>query len=269
MIVSYDIEKIKKIIDDLHLITGLSLGFMDNDFNYLYRRLSKNDSFCNMINSLPEGRKRCLCSDYDMTRRCKETMKPVSHVCHAGLVDTTVPIVKQGVLAGFIIIGRIRRKDSDGVAERLSWLEVESEKIAAEYEKLFYFSSDQLDSLIDVISNIIFENSISIKQDNVADALAVYIEKHLCEDLSTGALCHALFVSKNKLYEAAHQRFGMTVNEYVTERRIEKAKRLLLCNDRTVSDIAEEVGVDNYPYFSNLFKKKCGLTPTKFRKKYR
>ena len=265
MTVSYDLDKIRKIIDDLHEVTGLSLGFMDTDHKYIYRRINEEDSFCNMITSCVEGRIRCLCSDQDMSKRCEESMRPISHVCHAGVIDTTVPIIKGGVLSGFIIIGRIRKENSDGVRELISWLGDDVDKVLPHYEKLSFFTEKQLESLIDIISNIIFESSIFIKHNNLADAARDYIERNLHTKLSIDALCSALFTSKNKLYAEFHQTFGTTVNEYVTDRRIEKAKELLMNSDMSVRDISCAVGMDNPPYFCEMFKKRTGTTPKKFR----
>lgn len=263
MTISYDLEKIKKIIDDLHLITNLSLGFMNVDFNFLYRRVNENDVYCEKITSTPEGLKRCLCSDVDLVRRCKECMKPISHVCHAGVIDTTVPIIKQGVVSGYIIIGRIRQRNSAGIRERIEWLGDMRDNILGEYKRLSYFSEEQLESLIDIISNIIFENAISLNHDNVAAAARDYIEKHISEDLSIKRLCTALFVSKNRLYDSFRESLGVTVNEYVTEARINYAKKLLSETDMTVSEVAEAVGIGNTPYFCELFKKRVGATPRK------
>jgi hypothetical protein len=46
MTVVYDNDRIKKIIDDLHSITGLSLAFMDLDGRYVYNRLKTDDDLC-------------------------------------------------------------------------------------------------------------------------------------------------------------------------------------------------------------------------------
>lgn len=265
MAIIYDIEKIKKIIDDLHRITGLSLGFMDTEYKYVYLSLNERDTYCQLITQTEEGKKRCLCSDKDMVKKCAETVKAVSHTCHAGVIDTVVPIVKRGILSGFIIIGRIRKNTTEGLPEKLSWLGGDTERVISYYNDLSYFSSEQLESLIDVISNIIFENAIDIRHNNLADAADEYIRKNLSSPLSTKELCSALFTSKNSLYSAFRNAYKTTVNEYVTEKRIERAKELLRGSDKPISRIAEEVGIGNYPYFVELFKKRCGVTPKKFR----
>jgi AraC-like DNA-binding protein len=58
--------------------------------------------------------------------------------------------------------------------------------------------------------------------------------------------------------------FGMPPIHYVNRMRMEAAKRLLLTTDRSVSSIAEEFGLQLY-YFSRVFKKYSGFTPSEFR----
>lgn len=56
--------------------------------------------------------------------------------------------------------------------------------------------------------------------------------------------------------------------DYLKKIRVENAKNLLLNTDQTVEDISYAVGYSDIKYFSRLFKKLTGLTPTEFRKLY-
>ena len=60
----------------------------------------------------------------------------------------------------------------------------------------------------------------------------------------------------------------MTVNEYVTNARINKARELLVSTEEPVYRIAEQTGLDNYTYFCRLFKHHTGLTPSEYRKNH-
>ncbi|GGG01285.1 AraC family transcriptional regulator [Paenibacillus abyssi] len=62
---------------------------------------------------------------------------------------------------------------------------------------------------------------------------------------------------------------GSSFNDYVTSIRMEKAKELLLETSYTVAQIGERVGIYNVSYFSTLFKKKHGMTPSQFREQPR
>lgn len=62
---------------------------------------------------------------------------------------------------------------------------------------------------------------------------------------------------------------GMTFTDYMTNLRLEEAKRLLEVTSMRVSEIAERLGFTDIAYFSNTFKKNCGLTPSEYRRHVR
>ncbi|MBQ1310903.1 MAG: helix-turn-helix transcriptional regulator, partial [Blautia sp.] len=66
-----------------------------------------------------------------------------------------------------------------------------------------------------------------------------------------------------KLYK---KKTGKALKDAINDYRLTRAKTLLMTSDRKVSEIAQEVGFDNFSYFSTLFKKSMGMTPNEFRK---
>lgn len=95
-----------------------------------------------------------------------------------------------------------------------------------------------------------------------------YIMEHYNKTINLETV--SSFVGLNPAYfssvfkKATNQNF----NDYVTEVRIENARLLLSRTSKDVADIAEEVGYSDVKYFSKLFKKNTGLTPSEFRKLY-
>ena len=268
MNISYNIEKLKKIIDDLCELTSLSMAIIDTKHNYIYKRLSEESEFCSLIQSTPEGKSRCFCCDSEMLSRSAESKLPYSHVCHGGLFDTSVPILKNGIVVGYIIIGMVRKgdmPDPEAIA-RITSYGIDPEKLIAAYPKTTSLSDSQLSALIRLISHIIFENAIDVDYGEFINKATDYIEKNLDTPLSVKQLCTDLYVSKNYLYESFGGYFGKTVNEYITDRRIEAAKELLESKGKSVTDAADAVGIYNYTYFSRLFKKKVGMTPSEYKK---
>lgn len=62
---------------------------------------------------------------------------------------------------------------------------------------------------------------------------------------------------------------GMTFTDYMTNLRLEEAKRMLTVTSMRVNEIAERLGFTDIAYFSNTFKKKCGMTPSEYRRHHR
>lgn len=65
-----------------------------------------------------------------------------------------------------------------------------------------------------------------------------------------------------KLFKGAT---GQSFSEYLNNTRLDKARELLAATPDTAAKISEAVGIYNITYFSTLFKKKYGLTPSAFR----
>tara|TARA_R110000868_G_scaffold304437_21_gene565403 strand:- start:35449 stop:36018 length:570 start_codon:yes stop_codon:yes gene_type:complete len=59
---------------------------------------------------------------------------------------------------------------------------------------------------------------------------------------------------------------GRTIEKYVIQQRIEHVKELLVYGEKTISEIAWELGYSSAQYLSNQFKSETGLSPTQFRK---
>ena len=58
---------------------------------------------------------------------------------------------------------------------------------------------------------------------------------------------------------------NQTTTDFITKRVILEAKRLLVDNKKSISQVADELGFDNFSYFAKLFKKENGISPKEFR----
>lgn len=263
MIIKYNTGTLQHIITDLSELTGISMAFLDNDFNYLVRCWNDKD-YCSALQKYNILKRPCHCSDTDILNKCKNSRKTESHICHAGLCDSAMPIIKNEIIVGYIIFGRIKTKLSPKNNKYFI-----DDKNKAELDRLYqqrpYFSDRQIGCITDLLPRILFQNAIEIENDSFITEITDYIEQNLNNELTVELLCSKFYVSKNRLYDAFHSHFNCAVNEYITDRRIAKSKELLKNTKEPIYKIAEDVGIENYTYFCKLFKRKTGLTPTKYR----
>ena len=77
-----------------------------------------------------------------------------------------------------------------------------------------------------------------------------------------------LSISSRYLSDLLKQETGKTALEHIHILLIMEAKNLLLSTDNTVAETAYQLGFENPPYFSRLFKKEIGLTPTEYREQF-
>ena len=96
-----------------------------------------------------------------------------------------------------------------------------------------------------------------------------YIQQHYqealrLEDVSTAVGFNATYFSTLFKKET-----GQNFMDYLTELRISKAKELLCGEELSVQDVAEQVGYRDLKYFSRLFKKLTGVSPSDYKKLYK
>lgn len=99
------------------------------------------------------------------------------------------------------------------------------------------------------------------------EAVKQYIEGHYCEPITLEQLAVRSGLSATYLSSIYKQMYEVTPTEYVTMLRIKKAKQLMTSQKLRIKDIAAEVGFSDEFYFSRVFKKLEGISPTKYKKK--
>ena len=110
------------------------------------------------------------------------------------------------------------------------------------------------------------EKTASNRYGSIVDEVMKYIDKNYAdEDLSLNVLASHVNFSPNHLSMVFSQQTGKTFIKYLTYFRMSKAKELLRCTGKRSSEISLEVGYKDPHYFSYLFKKTQGMTPTQYR----
>jgi len=92
-----------------------------------------------------------------------------------------------------------------------------------------------------------------------------YIFVHYNEPLSVSIVCGHINISPNYFSHIFKAETGMNFTDYVTRFRIEQAKRLLSETSLKIQEIAEQTGIPDYKYFTKLFRRITGYTPSSYR----
>lgn len=107
------------------------------------------------------------------------------------------------------------------------------------------------------------------KPDGLVDwrlrRLADYIEAELAGDVSLDAMAGQVGLSPLYLARTFKRAFGRPPHTYVTERRIERAKRLLLSTDLPIAEVALATGFADQSHFTEAFRKLVGTPPGRYR----
>lgn len=141
-----------------------------------------------------------------------------------------------------------------------------TEEILAESGKNIESAIAYAEKMVSQAITIRDQNSGNKNRSILKTAVDFIDEHYMDEDISLNTAANVANVSSNHFSALFSQNMGQTFIEYLTTLRMNKAKELLRCTGMRSSEVAGEVGYKDAHYFSYLFKKTQGMTPSEYRK---
>ena len=106
---------------------------------------------------------------------------------------------------------------------------------------------------------------IGIHQSRLVRKARDYILAHIGESVTTEALSRELGLNRTYLCKLFTEETGLTINQYVTQIKMEEGKRLMDITPKSIAEIAEYLGYSSQSYFQKVFKNQFGMTPGEYR----
>lgn len=110
------------------------------------------------------------------------------------------------------------------------------------------------------------ENELSISQNSTLQSFLKILEENYHRPLGVDYYAEKLFMSARNLNLICKQILQQTVTEIIETRKLIEAKNQLTHSDKNISEIGFDLGFNEKAYFTNVFKKRTGQTPSEFRK---
>ena len=124
-----------------------------------------------------------------------------------------------------------------------------------------------LASFLYKISQYEFEGTATLNKENMMTEICDYLKYNYKENITLEQLSERFCINKYELCRKMKKIYGCTVNDIITNVRINKAKELLEDTDLSIVDISDKVGYNSSEYFSKKFKKYTGFSPKSYRNK--
>ena len=140
------------------------------------------------------------------------------------------------------------------------------------YSRLMEMEPERLGQWLKNIS-LFFQDKIACARDQSTSSFIVqakeYVKNHYDdEDLSLDSVCQELGVSNSYFSTIFKKEEGTSFIGYLTDYRMEKASRMLIETNEKSYIIAKQVGYADANYFSYVFKRRFGVSPSKYRTEY-
>lgn len=259
-----------EILKDFHIITGARISLHDLDFNEVAAYPKEISPFCKIIQSNTKGRTKCQTADQEAFLNVRRTGQPVTYKCHCGLIETVAPIFNYGILTGYFMMGQI----SDDNPNRISNIK----KASAEYTfepcdsviaKIPAIKDELMLSFINILKIIAQfmtdTHRMTVKDRNLPHAVKHYIDKFYAKPLNITALCETFGCSRTTLINSFKEKYGITIGNYISEYRLDKAKMMLEAGGDSIKAIASDCGFPDQNYFTKIFRNRFNMTPTKYK----
>lgn len=126
------------------------------------------------------------------------------------------------------------------------------------------YTLPQLENILKCILERLKLNLQSSEEDSLVAQIKSYIRAHLCEEITLSDISAAMHFSAVYCSSVFKRATGKPIISFCLDEKLGMAKELILEN-ADLKDIAEQVGFSDYNYFSRLFKKRTGYTPSRYR----
>ena len=133
---------------------------------------------------------------------------------------------------------------------------------------------EEFGTCIDNLKISLFQKKISSsdesekQEERVITGITRYLQEHLAEEVSLTVLSEEFHLNPQYISQLFKNEIGVGFLAYLTNIRMEKAKKLLVSTSISVAEIAGQVGYGDYRVFTKAFKKAEGITPSQYRREF-
>ncbi|MGN1142833.1 MAG: response regulator [Oliverpabstia sp.] len=131
---------------------------------------------------------------------------------------------------------------------------------------------EEFGSCIDNLKISLYENRVvnepMQQEERTITGLTRYMQEHLSEEITLSVLAEEFHLNAQYISQLFKNEIGVGFLAYLTNIRLEKAKKLLLSTALPIADVAEQSGYGDYRVFTKVFKKAEGITPSQYRRDF-
>ena len=106
------------------------------------------------------------------------------------------------------------------------------------------------------------------KSDSVTSQVCAYIDAHYREEIHREELGELVFLNTDYLSRIFKKEKGISISNYIIQKRVEEAKKLLTQSSLPINTVSLYVGYSNFSYFTKMFKDNTGYAPLEYRRSF-
>ena len=268
-------QKVPEIFDLYTELHGVRISLFGPEGTLIYPDAQGRPDcrHCGMLRNELGMDSRCLELDHQMMQTALQREEMITYRCHAGMREATTPLIVDHELVGFVMIGQFR---SDAAPKTSPYAEQwKNEKgnnaLQKAFEETPVFPEEKIETLLAMFSHLlefmISSRLIHHKDYDLIEPVIEQIRRHPETDLSLEEAARMTGRSPSTVSRLFKKITGRSFKQYQIWFRLQRAGTLLKTRPNSpVLEIAQAVGFDDPFYFSRLFHKHLGVSPSDYRK---
>jgi AraC-like DNA-binding protein len=233
------------------------------------------------VASAPAGCVACLETEARAQTSAAKKLVPHQIHCYAGLTVVAVPVVSGGNHVATLMSGQVFRReptqrDFNMVVKMLGGgLTGDWEKKARKaYFETPVITADRFQAIVQLLNvfaqylaDFATRHAIACSEaePNAVASAKQFVQSHVEEPITLAQVVQHVHVSRFYFCKLFKKATGMTLTEYVSRVRVEKAKTLLVDPSLRISEVVYAAGFGSIPRFNSVFKRYVGMPPTEYR----
>jgi AraC-like DNA-binding protein len=258
----------QKLLDEFSASFGVRITFFTAGGRLLREPQDyPNSSFCRLIQSKTRGLEKCFSMDKEKQKEADKQKTPLCYQCHAGLMETIIPLYLEGELAGHFMMGQFRTtQELSVVAKKWIGSDYQLVELKKRFEAAVYIEESRAKHMTELLRILVDyvakANLVGLKKNQLIEDLLAWIEKNPDKDLSLESAAALTGKSVSTISHLFRKVTGRSFKETILERRIARAEFFLRSfPDMPIRECAAKAGFEDALYFSRLYKKYRGVSP--------
>jgi AraC-like DNA-binding protein/ligand-binding sensor protein len=239
------------------------------------------NAFCRLVAGSPAGCEACHEAQVKALAGAAQRRGPHQIACFAGLTDVAVPVIVGEIHIATMLSGQVLRREPTerDFAMIIQMVGRGNDRQWQKEARKAYFATpvvttDRLQAIVQLLGMFAdYLGEYATRQAvarSPAEPAAVtkakeYVGAHLDGAIGLEQVVQHVGVSRFYFCKLFKKATGMTLTEYVSRVRLEKAKALLVDPSVRISEVAFAAGFGSIPQFNSVFKRYVGVAPTEYR----
>jgi len=266
---------VRRIFHHFSALLGIRTTFFSADGYQLHVGGEKpNCAYCSLLREKLAYKEQCDHFDDGKRREAALRQELISYKCPGGMIGATAPIISNGRVLCFVMIGQFRQSASAPQDIALQWQRLhDNDELQQAYTQAPLYDEQKISDIMGLLSMlvkyVVSQNMIHISSSPV-EPLLQYINEHPEEMLSLQEASNLVHRSISSLSHLFKKATGKGFRQYQIDTKLEKADEYFRTKpDLSVAQVALKLGYEDPLYFSKLYKKHRGYPPVQAIQRYR